>query len=536
MRKSKVVQELVNIYPPWSKVRSDDQSIGFQILNAASQSIERMDKQLDDQENNNFLTTANVNEIDLLHRVDLPANFEFAQDTTDPTNPTPINPMVSGLVIDDLMSGYVPVTVAELNDVETFWYTSVPNRMNLSIPVSGVSHILYTGTSNEDFPYSGELLHHLEGGTIWIETESGTQYIKQNDLGGLDRASIVLTGTTRKGTEETETFIFPWDQKQKSKKEWKAIERVDLYNIEDGVRVQLRSADFNNQPHLEHYNLKYSNNRNKIDEFYGLSSDGHYLDRIGYISDEWQQIMLGFSDTEIKERWELLDSNMNTVSGVDMALEPYSNRAWVTTSSGIIHCYDTDEFMISGVNYLDDRTPGAEVQMEFSERRLVLGEEIRFTPSIARPLQEVTKYRVWYKTPSGAKFGLKDGNPVAFSSNFWAYPENMNDRALEPEIVLVASERGEYVFCLESTMVDETTWIDKQIVMVQFKQPLKSINVASQLAQPIQGIDFDSDQQMYLKTALYYYPVKLSTDVMIIDYDNKVIYLHEEYDSIKVDN
>ncbi len=532
-RKSKVLQDLVNIYPPQSRVRTDDQSIGQQVFNTFANALEQMDEQIFDQEKNVFLTTANLAEIDLTHRVDLPTTFEFNVNTIDPTNPQSIPPTVSGLVVDDTMSGWVPVSLASNNDVQSFWYTSVPNRANVGPVVSG-QHLLKTGTSNINYPWSGEINHHLGGGTIWIETASGLAYIATNDVGGLDRATIVLGGTTRKGTEETETFIFPWDQKQSSRKDWKTLTSIKTYNFEDGVRIKLTSGDFNNGPDLRHYNIKFSPNRNKIDEYFGLSPDGKKLQRIQYISDEWQQLVVGFSDLEVKEEWDIRNlTDTFTVSGNDIALEPFSNRAWVSTVSGLIHCYDLDEYMISGVKNLEGQTPGSEIALEVIDRNLALNGEIRVSPLHVRPLQEITKYRMYYQTPNGQRFGLKSGAPVSFTSNYWAYPTVVN-RQIESDIVMTATQYGEYFFTIEAVMVDGSTQVEKVGIKVQKKTPLTSININSQLPGPILGIDFDSDQQLWVRTATGYYPVALYTDTMLIDYEGKVIYVKEEYQSVKV--
>lgn len=537
IKKTKVTQELTNVYPPWSKVRSDDQSIGYQALNALAQRVEKMDMQLWDQERNNFLTTANLDEIDLTYRVDLPTSFTFNLNSTDPTNPVPIVPTVSGLVVDTTMSGWVPVTLAQFNDVESLWYTSVPNRAEVGVPVSGVNHILLQGTSNETFPWSGEVTHHLGGGSIWIETDSGVQYITTDSRGNLNRGTVIIRGTTRKDTEESETFIFPWNQKQESRKEWSTIDKIEVYNLEDNVSVKVRSGDFDNEPHLRHYNLKYSDNRNKIDEFFGLSDDGTKLQRIQYVTDEWQQIILGFSDKEVKEEWDLKDVNGNPVTAVDIALQPFSDRGWVVTRSGMLHCFDLDEEMASGVDLLVGRTPNSEVNLETPERRITLGEDLVITPVHSRPLQEITQYRISYQTPSGSKFGLKNGSPVSITSNFWAYPTQIN-RYLEDDIVITSSEHGEYLFTIEALMTDGSTHVDKVLVMVQLKNALASIDLSDQLTIPggaTLGIDFDSDQRLWVKINTDYFPVSLYTDSMVIDYDNKIIYTKEKYNSLKVD-
>jgi hypothetical protein len=51
---------------------------------------------------------------------------------------------------------------------------------------------------------------------------------------------------------------------------------------------------------------------------------------------------------------------------------------------------------------------------------------------------------------------------------------------------------------------------------------------------PAEGIAFDADQYMWILKSGSAYKVNLHTDNMLVDFDNKIIYLHESYDSVEV--
>lgn len=541
MRKSDIIQELCNVFPSWSKVRTDEQSLGFQILNAHALPMEKMEKQIRITRDNQYLTTANLDEIDLTYRVQLGTDFEFDEDTTDPLFTSPIPPTVSGL----MDSTWWPIVIADNNDIESFWYTSSPNRVTLTKVVSGENHNLVT-LDFIDAPVSGVYEHHLGGGDILVETTGGVEYLSVED-NIAKRAKVVLRGKTRKGTREEETLIFAWDQKQKTQKEWKEINAVLAFDMEDSVEIDVRSADFNFGPYISPWNLKYSPNRQKIDEFWNIGHNTNIptLDRIEYQTDEWQQLILGFSSKDVKESWELLKdttdviSGVNvTVSGVDLALQPYSDKTWVATADNMLYVYDLQDDLVSGVDDLRDSTPGAELQFEYDSTDVLLGEDIEFELWHARPIREVLSYRIWYQRPDGQKFGLLNGVPVAYTSDFEVKIAEGTPivRSIENLISIPTTQRGEYLVVLEATYPDGEQQEFRRIFRTKFKLPEIVLDLSPIVPNPVVGIDFDADQKLWVTTGSDYYCISLHTDIMLIDYQSKIIYFKENYEEVGIDD
>jgi len=534
MKKARSTRELVNYFPSYSQVRNNWQSIGAQFLNTLGVQIDDMDKYLEKMKKNAFLATVNLDEIDWAYKVKLPATFSFTLDTTDQLQPTYSAPTVQGLVSSNIYDGYVDVTLADDNSLENLWYEATIDRVDWAETVSGEDSLLHWPSTS--FPFSGLLTHHLsDGGRVWVETTSGTQYVSINDDGEIDRATLTLVGTTRKGTKETETLVFPWDMKQSTSKEWKYITYVETHNFEDDVSIELRSADFDWGPYLSFYNLRWSEDDTKIDEFWDIGEEisaGTTLDLVGYIANDWENLVLGFSGTTVRDSWELIDWDLNTIDAVDMAVQPFTDRAWIVDSSKL-YCFGMEETMVSGIDFLVDKTSGSHFRIEASDDYYVLGDDITFTPLHVRPIQQVAKYRLWYKTPSGTKYGLDSGSPVAFTADFWKYPTELK-RELEGEITITATERGEYKIALEAVYPDGTSFVDRKIIPVKYKQPLSAIDISDHVSGSILGIDFDSDQKLWVKTTVAYYRFSLHADLMIIDYSDKIIYFREDYTSVEI--
>jgi hypothetical protein len=305
--------------------------------------------------------------------------------------------------------------------------------------------------------------------------------------------------------------------------------------MEPGVLITIRSGDFNNEPYTDAFNLKYSNTRRKIDTFWGLGEiEGHpTLDMLQYISDDWETLAIGLPGKHVVQSWELIDEDNNPVSGIDLSIQPFSERAWVATSDGKLYLYDLSEQLVSGVAPLKLRTHGSHVQLDYDSRYLIKDEDFVFIPWHARPLKEIESYRIWYSTPSGTKFGILDGVPVSFSSNFIVRGQQL-DRTIADRVSIPLTERGEYLFVLEVTFIDKTQHVERVIAKTNFKRPLGMLDVSSSVV-TVSGLDFDSDQKLWVRNlAGNYYQIGLHYDLMLVDYDKKIIYFREDYDDVDV--
>lgn len=532
MKKWRVTRELANAFPEWSRIHTDDQSIGYLFLNTLSGPLEHMQKQLQRQRANNFIPTANLDEIDLIYQTILPTTFDFAQDGGDPLETISVAPTVSGLIDNS----WYDVTITEKNDIQSFWYDSIPNRISLGEVVSGESSVLIDEAAN-DFPVSGEFTHHLNGGHLYIEAVGGTQYLNIEE-GTLYRGQVLLQGETRKGTLEEETIIVPWDMKQRTQKEWNIIHQASVMNTESGVNVVISSADYNQGPYLSQYNFLYSEQRNKIDEFWdvGTVNDVSTLDQVLYTTDEWQNLVQGFSDTAVNSSWEFLDTNWLNISGIDVALQPFTDLAWVLDDNNQVYLYDTLDTTVSGFDLLKARTAGSHIQIDPLTKTVIRGEDIEILPWHALPLKEIQKYRIWYQTPSGTKYGLLNGAQVSFTSDFYVKQTEKLKRSVEDVITISATELGEYLFVFEAEFVDGETHTDYRIVPVQYKYPLAQFDLSTLIADPLDGIEFSSDQQLWVKSNNDHYQINLHHDKMLIDFTNKVLYFREPYEEVDISN
>lgn len=530
MRHNTITQELVNIFPSWSKVRADKQSVGYQVLNVLASPIEDMEKEIQRGLASEFVVTTDLDTPDIMYRVDLDTDFVFDLSTSDPLNPRPLVPTVSGYID----SNQYAVQSTHDNTLKSTWRDFLPSRLSLGTTKTGNDLLLKIMASG--LPQEGNYLHHLGGGHVFIETVSGLQYITNSALDKrLLRGQVSITGKTRKGTTETENIFFGWDQRQKTFNEWQEITQVNGLNLEDTVKITIRSMDFGDD-YISNWNLRYSQNRRKIDEFWALGTQGVIatLDRVEYATDEWQQLIHGIIDKSVVQQWELLDANDHTVSGVDLALQPFTDRIWIVDSGNNLYVYDLNDTMPDNLDLLAPRTPGSHVQFDADTREVVFnGDNFIFTPWHARPLQEIARYRIWYQDPTGTKYGLLSGTTVAFNTDFWVYGQQIQ-RTVEDLITFTPTIRGEYLFVIEVYFEDDTYQEERAIFRTVHKDPIAQYDISSLVSGQATALEFDADQKLWIKTASGYYQLDMHYDVMLIDYDNKVIYFRENYDSVDV--
>jgi hypothetical protein len=527
-KKYPVTKELANIYPSWSRTRTDAVSVGQRYLNSFGGSLDRMEKSLEKGKKNTYLTTANIDEIDITHRVLLPRDFEFDLDTTDPLEYCPVPPTASGLHLGE----WHTINLAPNNKVSSFWYEALPTRISIEQAVSGVDDELLTMPAS-DAVVSGEWKHHLadteiNGGHLWVEATGGAQYVTINEDKSINRGRVRLTGRTRKGSFEREMLVFAWDQKQRTDTEWEYITKVDIFDMEDDVQIDIRSSDIAVGPYMDFWNTEFSDNRNKIDTFWDLTYDDGIatLSKINYITDEWQQLILGFSNKDVKERWELLDNTLFSVSGVDMAVQPFTDRAWVVTVGGMLYCYDLLSDQPDNLPALSTNTPGSHVVIEVETPSVVLGQDIEFIPWHARPLQEIRNYRVWYKTPSGTEVELDDVTLVEGTKL---------TRSIKNYVSITTTERGTYLIGITATFVDGTSHTHQTLVPVNYKVPLAELDLTPHVPDLIEGLEFDSDQKLWVRTTTGdFYQVRGHADLMVIDYEQKIIYFREDYEEVDI--
>ena len=225
---STVTQELVNVFPEWSKIRTDKQSVGYQVLNSAANAIENMAHSLNKMNHNNHLTTANLQEPSLLYKIYLKTYYTFTEKYEAGILTGYVTPTVTA------NTGAISVKNTEDGSFDSFWNDSLPDRISIGTsstlsPISIVNQNVSTFLTTQTYPIN----HHLtSGGKFYFILDVEKPYIRQEG-NKLKRARVRIEGKTSKGTLESETLTFPWLSLGPTKKSWEYLTSIRVFDEKD---------------------------------------------------------------------------------------------------------------------------------------------------------------------------------------------------------------------------------------------------------------------------------------------------------------
>jgi hypothetical protein len=132
--RSSLTQSLSNKLPPWMHLRQNEASVGQQFISSPAVIMKRLECELNDAMRSKFLTTARVDDIDILYRVRIP-------DTID------LSGYNSRVTCTAAPSGYLPnglfqISVSEVDSLEEFYYHVLPTR------IEAISNVPYDNGVN----------------------------------------------------------------------------------------------------------------------------------------------------------------------------------------------------------------------------------------------------------------------------------------------------------------------------------------------------------------------------------------------------
>jgi hypothetical protein len=112
------------MFPPWMHLRDNPRSVGQQLISAPAVILKRLENELNDSMRSQFLSTAKLDEVDVLYRVKLTSDVNLT------------NASASGIRCVAAPSGCSPsgisqIWVKEITDLEEFYYNVLPTRIEV---------------------------------------------------------------------------------------------------------------------------------------------------------------------------------------------------------------------------------------------------------------------------------------------------------------------------------------------------------------------------------------------------------------------
>lgn len=534
--KGRSTQSLVNNYPLWSSIRTDEQSLGYQIFNPIGVVFDDLLKQIEHADRNRYISTSLVNDIDTYYSYRLPGDYEFTKTDGDNTQFEYTPPTVSGV----LYGQKYEITLAEKNDIESFWYTTLPTRLSL-VETVNAPHLLASGYiySSPFIPLtvSGEC--HIPN-RLTIRLSGGVSYIGISEDNQYRISSIKVDGTLRNGLEVKEELTLVMDETRTTIHEYSSVNSVKVYGIEPPKTTEIfvTSANFNAPDHRLDYSLDVATHYNEeMPLFFSLGSGiagQKTLDLSKFEIDEIDLRVQGFPDKYVIVQQELLDTGGNNITPVDMTIEPNTDNLWVVDHD-TIYLY-TSKIPYQDLSLLKGKQYDAASVIEPSSYYAVKGDAITLDYVWRRPSLGFVSHRVWVEKPDGNLYSLEDGSEVTYHTDTtsWFIGEPLN-KAIRASEDYVLDQYGDYVYTLECRYTDNSTSVDKRIISVLTQTARTQLSLSSITIPTVAGIDFDSEGKLWvLDINGVKYQVERHYDTMLIDYERKLIYLREPYSQIRV--
>jgi hypothetical protein len=532
---SPITQEMTNAFPGWTRLRQESQSMGFQLLNAIADPIEKLEINLNKLDHNNFLNSFNLDEPTLIFKAPI-SSYQFQEVTENGRFVKYIPPVVQGY-----LDGSTTVTVKNIEDgsLKSFWEDSDPDRITLKKTFSG-SSIEISQTPVLQFldgTISLPLTHHAEGGgKFYFDLVSSVPYIKLEDQ-ILAKARIKIEGINEKNVKDSETIVFVWRNITESKRNWKKITKIESYDCSENATLSVSSESISHSEYLSLSNLRHSAQGNKIDEFWGIlnETNGSFLERVEYTSDKPHTLINYPAEKMTKDRWALKEKSGTSISNIeDMALIPFKDKFWALGEiTNKLYLFSLGIENYEKLDKLLEKDSDCELSIIFATEDVVTSEELRFSVWHERHLEVIDQLQIYYTAPDGQVTYLTNSGASGFENFTEA------ERIIFRQKIPITQE-GEYLF---TAKMKDPDGVEKGTCKI-FKNNIKTAigefsltGIIPASKTPV-GVYFDKDQNLIVKATesgnAYYYQVKQHKDVMLLDYEKKAILLHEKYEGISV--
>lgn len=538
-KKSRTAQSLVNTYPPWSNIRTDEQSLGFQLFNNIGILKDDLVKQGIRIGDNYFLSSSIVSDIDLFYQHKLPGSFEFTKEDNDQTELLYTAPSVSGLYNNT----YYQVSVVDDNSIEGFWYNAAPSRISLGEIASG-EHLIASGylitSPFEALTTSGEL--HIPN-KLSVTISGGNSFVGFEDNNLTRVGTVQVEGITRAGLKVTEELTFIHDETVLTFHDYRSISLTDgvrAYGINDDTSTFLRvtSGRFKEPDYPVAYEMDEDVQKRVLPLFWavgsGVSTTQPTLDLLKYNADDVILRMEGFVEKSAVLQQELLTASGVAITAQDLAVEPRSSHIWVV-GDNTLYLYTAD-LPYPTTNILEKKDYSAESVIEPNSYYAVLGEDVQLDYVWRRPVRGMVRHRVWVTKPDGTTYSIEDGAEVAYHTDdtSWVFGEPRN-RVIRPSDIFTLDQRGDWLYSLEVYYADNTSTIDQRIISVVSQEARAEFDLTNLGITNAIGVDFDSEYKLWVMDQNgAKYQINKHYDIMIIDFDKKIIYFREPYDEVRV--
>ena len=535
-----VTQRCANKLPPWSDARKLPHSTVQQILNPIGVELEELYKYSINKTSSFYLTTADLDELDVVYTLCLPPEMNLGIDVNNLANPMYITPRCK--VTTDTQT--IWLTIAKDNNIQSFWYDALPDRIESTSTTCTVASVL-SETSFENL-HSASFSDVCHSTRLAVIIASCTNFVDPSK--SQPYSFIVLHGTTERDVEETELMVIPYNGTFLTKKIWKDITDVEYYGLEPETgTVQIDCFTFNSERQVDKYQLYVDTSIEKL-LYHKLgtktSSGGDWSvhQHLTVSADTLGELYSGNDALQVVKEIELLYESA-TLNLNDIAVQPFTGRIFAIDNDYLYIFSPHDS--LATKRGLKDRDPGAKMSIEVDEGfHYVRGDTISFKPIWRMPTERVYCNRWSIKKPDGSVVYLDILGEVVNASDAWIFNKTSSELIFGPfkspygdrarqDFSYTLTNRGTYQIILETKYADDTTEKDIVTVQAHYKEADVRISLPTALKNST-GVAFDADQKLWFLKSTTATMSHLIYDIYMIDFERKMIFLREDYGTVTV--
>lgn len=534
-----MTQRLSNYFPTWTNARNDQQSIFKTFVNPIASGLSDTINRTRVALKGRFLSTASLEEMDIIYETLLGQDFTFQYDTSDYRVPRLIAPTITCTI----NQGDTPfeINIAENNSIDDFWYKAIPDRINIidTFLYNEILAITQIGNGKIDsldtIPAPGKLWINVDGAASFFNTvRSESAYVK-------------ISGTNRQGMKDSEVVNFNFNATNPTIKEWRSLDSVEIYNVEPiTATIKIEALDFNQNEYINEYESYIDNLTNEkalsmsITELTGKT----YLNYEIFTANSVDDLLAGIDTKHTVQQVKLLGCGDTEISGiVDIAIQPDTNRVFVL-SVDAMRIYDLDIPYIDSKDF-NGKSSDAHTLIDMSHDIAIEGDEITLAPFRQVRNRRIIKYKWDLKKPDDSRVTfiyndslkefeeqtyISDSNTDAWTKNAYEVtnPSEFSYKRLEYTVAAV----GQHLFTLSVQYDDGAVDVDKRILDIKTKGVIATFPIPYFMLSP-SAIAFNSDNELCILDVAGVARISFNYDTAMIDVDKKVVYTREEYFNIE---
>lgn len=528
--RSWVTQRLFNRAPAWSHVRKNAFSVGQQITNPLGLEIQDTLQQLIRERYNQHISSADISQLDLLYRFDLPVSVQFTQTERADGSIDYVPPVVYATINDIEYQ----ITAAENNDLNTLGYDCLPSRIedgDISDPYQAVvPRTLVTNLSSvtpSAVPINGHLYVTIRDNTNWeIRTSDKIFYSK-----------VYISGITRKGTEVTEVLPIRYNGTFKTINQWQSVSSIFVSYMSDTAYITVESFPDDRESYIDTFNVLVEPDAERFG-FLRLQerSYGSVLVTEGFVSPDFDIVRSGHDEKEIYKEIELLDESGVNINAIDFFIKPHTRFAYVIDEN-YLYVYDIS-FPNPDCRSMSGESPDTKMDL-YSDRWICNKDEEVYIKTRTLSFTSLPFQTRWsILSPSGTTSYLALDGSTSLSDAWLSNPLYGDGNWREQSIPLTFSESGEWIVSIEcmylSEQTNETfTYTTKFLFFVPSIEPEIQLELPDSFKNA-DKIGIDSDGKVWIQRYGTINLLNVFHDYFITDYDTKKMWFREEYSNVRV--